>query len=99
MGRLDDGVDVTALGGDVGIGKSLAELSDLLAPQTLAQTGHTEEAVTEYGRLADSLSKAGVGGESTNWQFLIDIYEKIVSLAPANKRARPATSFAPRARG
>lgn len=55
---------------------------------TLAQTGHTEDAVTEYGRLADSLSKAGVGGESTNWQFLIDIYEKIVSLAPANKRAR-----------
>lgn len=55
---------------------------------TLAQTGHTKEAVDEYSKLADSLSKAGVGGEATNWQFLIDIYEKIVSLEPAHKKAR-----------
>ncbi len=55
---------------------------------TLAQTGHTKEAVEEYGRLADSLALAGVGEGSTNWQFLIDIYEKIVALDPAHRRAR-----------
>ena len=34
--RLDDCVNVTALGGDVGIGETFAELGDFLAPQTLA---------------------------------------------------------------
>jgi tetratricopeptide (TPR) repeat protein len=47
------------------------------------------EAVEEYEKLADSLSRTGVGGgEATNWQFLIDINEKIVSLAPENRRSR-----------
>ena len=34
--RLDDGVDVAALGGDVGIGEALAELGDFFAAQALA---------------------------------------------------------------
>ena len=36
LGRLDDGVDVAALGGDVGIGEALAELGDFFSAQALA---------------------------------------------------------------
>ncbi|HVY60087.1 MAG TPA: tetratricopeptide repeat protein, partial [Planctomycetota bacterium] len=55
---------------------------------TYTNLGRTAEAVTEYEKLAESLRTSGIGGEATNWQFLIDINEKIVSLAPENRRAR-----------
>ncbi|MHC4392133.1 MAG: tetratricopeptide repeat protein, partial [Planctomycetota bacterium] len=55
---------------------------------TLAQSGRNDEAVTEYESLAESMSEQTALGESMNWQFLIDIYEKIVNLDPAHVRAR-----------
>jgi tetratricopeptide (TPR) repeat protein len=55
---------------------------------TLAEMGQTEEAVTEYNALAETLSKSGVIHDSGNWTFLIDIYEKILDLEPNNIRAR-----------
>ena len=56
--------------------------------ETLGEMGKTEEAVEEYQKLADSLSQAGVIGDSMNWAFLIKVYENIVDLAPENRGAR-----------
>ncbi len=55
---------------------------------TLADTGKTEEAVNEYNALAETLSKSGVIHDSGNWTFLMDIYEKIVTLEPSNVSSR-----------
>ncbi len=55
---------------------------------TLADMGETEDAVSEYNALAETLVKSGVIHDSANWTFLIDIYEKITSLEPNNITAR-----------
>ncbi|TET37562.1 MAG: tetratricopeptide repeat protein [Planctomycetota bacterium] len=56
--------------------------------ETLASTGATEEAVREYNALAENLSASGVIRDTTNWEFLINIYEKIINLTPDNLLAR-----------
>ncbi len=55
---------------------------------TLADMDNTEDAVKEYNALAETLSQSGVIRDSTNWTFLIDIYEKILVLEPNNLLAR-----------
>jgi superkiller protein 3 len=55
---------------------------------TLAQMERTAESVAEYAKLAESLEKAGDDGEATNWSFLVEIYEKIVTLDPAHVKGR-----------
>lgn len=55
---------------------------------TLAEIGETGEAVKEYTALAEMLSSSGVIQESSNQAFLVDVYEKIVSLEAENVSAR-----------
>ncbi|MCI0342525.1 MAG: tetratricopeptide repeat protein [Planctomycetales bacterium] len=54
----------------------------------LTQLGRTDEAVRQYKGLADLLSSSGVLQNSVNWQFLINVYEQIVSIEPNNPMAR-----------
>lgn len=55
--------------------------------QTLAKMGSTDDAVREYRRLADTLYKSGLIGNSINWSFLIQVYESIVELEPSSTPA------------
>ncbi|RME75420.1 MAG: DUF4388 domain-containing protein, partial [Planctomycetota bacterium] len=55
---------------------------------TLSRIGRTDEAVEEYKKMAEMLSKSGVIRNSQNWEFLITTYEKIVDLEPDNYLAR-----------
>lgn len=55
---------------------------------TLSKTGRIDEAVQEYKKMAEMLSKSGVIRNSANWEFLITTYEKIVDLEPDNYLAR-----------
>lgn len=50
---------------------------------TLADMGRTTEALDEYHRLADTLTKSGVI-EGSKWVFLLDIYKRVVELEPDN---------------
>ncbi|RME75521.1 MAG: tetratricopeptide repeat protein, partial [Planctomycetota bacterium] len=55
---------------------------------TLAGMGRSEDSVQAYIQLAERLEAGAAGGEKTNWSFLAEIYEKIVSLDPGNVKAR-----------
>ncbi|RME04948.1 MAG: DUF4388 domain-containing protein [Planctomycetota bacterium] len=55
---------------------------------TYSQIGRADEAVEEYKKMAEMLSRSGVIQNSTNWQFLVTTYEKIVDLEPDNYTAR-----------
>ncbi|MHC4660716.1 MAG: tetratricopeptide repeat protein [Planctomycetota bacterium] len=78
----------------IGVYREMLRLDDecvqarLGLAETLARTGSSEDAVREYNALAENLSASGVIKDSTNWEFLINIYEKIVALRPDNLLAR-----------
>jgi tetratricopeptide (TPR) repeat protein len=55
---------------------------------TLREKGDNTSAVAQFKSLAELLSSTGTLATSINWNFLINVYENIVSIQPQNYTAR-----------
>ncbi|MBI4578032.1 MAG: tetratricopeptide repeat protein, partial [Planctomycetes bacterium] len=85
LGRVEDAL--ATLGRVMEFDEGCVE-AHIQAAGILTDVGRTEDAVRAYNRLADNLVRSGVIESSGNWEFLINIYERIVALAPDNQLAR-----------
>ena len=66
---------------------------------TLAETGRAQEALDEYHKLAETLTRSGIMEESANLVFLVDVYGRVATLDPENLQVRLKLAEAEESRG